>query len=468
MLDPEDDEGWEALRQLGHRMIDDLIAHTKDLRKERVWSPPSHKARQTLQGPLPQEGLGLERAYQDYLELVRSAPTGNAHPRFYGWMMGGGALVGALAELLAAGANTNAFGGLQGATLVEHQVLEHFRALFGLPSGSSGLMLSGASMANLLALAIARKKTGGSRIYASAQTHVSILKAASLMGLPKEDVCLVDCDDQGRVDLAALERALDEDRAQGHLPLALVGNAGTINTGAVDDLAALSELAQTRGLWLHIDGAVGAVAMLCERLRPQFSGIERADSIAFDMHKWLQLPYEAGCLLVRDARAHRRAFTEGSSYLARLPGGLGGSRDWFNQLGPELSRGFKALKVWMALRAHGTRAFAKLIDQSEALTRALAQRIDAHPRLERLAGPGLCILCFRYVAPEMIEADLDRLNTQLAVALQEKGLAVLSLTRVDKKIALRVALSNHRTRAEDVEALVEACAHHGARLSKPR
>ncbi len=466
MLDPKASSqlSWEELSQVAHRMVDDLLEHTRDLPKERVWRAPSHKAQSVLRASFPEQPQGLTKAYEDYLSVVRTSLTGNAHPRFFGWMMGGGTLVGALADFLAAGTNVNAFGGQQAATMVELQVLDHFKELFGLPKKASGLMLSGASMANLVALVVARHKSGGQRIYGSDQTHVSIEKAARIMGLADDGVLKLPSDRQGRLELDALKRALDEDLEAGRTPLAIVANAGVINTGAIDELEALGEIASARGVWLHVDGAVGAAGMLSERLRPRFSGMERADSIAFDMHKWLQIPYEAGCLLVADPVAHRKAFSCASSYLARTPGGLGGGRTWFNQLGPELSRGFKALKVWMALKTYGTNTFGQWIDHSVELTEQLSRLIEAHPRLELLAPPSLCIVCFRYERPELDREAADSLNLKLAVALQEKGLAVVSATRLQDRVALRAAVSNHRTSERDIEALVRHCVRVGDQL----
>jgi glutamate/tyrosine decarboxylase-like PLP-dependent enzyme len=291
-------------------------------------------------------------------------------------------------------------------------------------------------------------------LYGSTETHSSIEKAVGLLGLGRRALRRVSVDDAFRVDLDALAGAIARDRAAGLQPIAVIGNAGTVNTGAVDDLAALAELCQREGLWFHVDGAFGALAALVPSLRPLVAGMEQADSLAFDLHKWLHIPYGVGCVLISDPPLHERPFHAAASYLEPLERGAAAGQHDFSRLGPELSRRFRALKVWMALRAHGTAPFAEAIERNVAQARALAERLRASPWAEVLAPVALNVVCFRYVAPGRSDRDLDGLNRRILIALQERGIAVPSATLVRGKFAIRVAITNHRSREEDFDALV--------------
>jgi glutamate/tyrosine decarboxylase-like PLP-dependent enzyme len=264
-----------------------------------------------------------------------------------------------------------------------------------------------------------------------------------------------------RIDIEALRQAIATDRRGGARPFLLVGNAGTVDTGAIDDLAALADLAEAEGLHFHIDGAFGALGVLAPEIRPLLKGLERADSLAFDFHKWGQVPYDAGCILVRDQTLHRETFATEAAYLQRERRGLAGGDWWPCDYGPDLSRGFRALKTWFTLKVYGTDAIGAAIARGCALARDLERRVTATPALELLAPVTLNIVCFRYACD-----DADRVNRAIVADLQEAGEVAPSLTTIDGKAAIRAALFNHRTDARDLDALVRGVIAFGDAASR--
>jgi aromatic-L-amino-acid decarboxylase len=479
-LDPAD---WESMRALGHRMVDDMVDYMKTVRERPVWQHAPDRVREHLRGPLPLEPQPAEAVYEEFVENVLPYPVGNIHPRFWGWVFGTGTVLGALAELLAATMNIGASGGLayHSANYVEKQVIDWFKEMLGFPAGASGLLTSGCSAANLIGLAAARNIKAGFDLrreglgaapqkmvlYASAEIHSSVQKAVELLGLGSDALRLVPVDGDFRIGLRALGAAIARDREDGHRPFCVVGAAGTTNTGAIDDLEALADLCQAEDLWLHVDGAFGAWAALAPSAREQVAGMERADSLAFDLHKWMYMPYEIGCVLVRHEEEHRRAFSLTPAYLTHGEGerGLAG-RDlpWLSDYGFQLSRGFRALKAWMSLKEHGSLKYGRLIQQNIDQARYLAERVEAAAQLELAAPVNLNVVCFRYVRPGLDDATLDQVNRQIVVELQEQGIAVLSGTTLRGREVLHVAHCNHRSRREDLDALVRAVIQLGERL----
>ena len=475
--DPLDPADWEAFKALAHRLLDDALDHLRTVRDRPVWQPVPAAVRQALAEPLPLEPQGTERTCRDARDLILPYPTGNAHPRFWGWVHGSGTAGGVLAELLAAAMNANCGGRDHGATYVERQVIEWCRQLFDLPEGTSGILVSGTSMATLIGLAVARHHLAGVDVrqdgirgapgplvgYASAEAHGSVGRAFEILGLGRTALRAIPVARDYRIELDALRRAIAQDRAEGARPFAVVGTAGTVNTGAIDDLAALADICADENLWLHVDGAFGALIALSATLKPRLAGIERADSLAFDFHKWLHVPYDAGCVLVRRGDLHRAAFALTPDYLRRDARGLAGGDPWFCDFGPELSRGFRALKVWFTLKEHGTRRLGAAIARNCDQAQYLAARIGEEPRLELMAPVALNIVCFRFRGPDLEPAERDRLNAEIVADLQESGVAAPSTTTLGGRTVIRVCVTNHRTRQSDLDLLLDAILSVGER-----
>lgn len=466
-LDPRD---WFELRALGHRMVDDMMSYLQTVAERPVWQKMPDDVRQAFDRPLPLEPEGEEAAYRDFRNLVLPYPLGNIHPRFWGWVNGTGTPLAALVEMLASTVNPNVAGFDQAASLVERQVIDWLKEMLGYPADASGLLVSGGSMANALALAVARnigagfdvrrdgvQQSGDRRLvlYASQQTHSSVQKGVEFLGLGSEALCLVPVDADLGIDLSALASRLRDDRRRGLRPFCIIGNAGTVNSGAIDDLQGIADLCAREKIWFHLDGAFGALAALAPGLRPLLRGMERADSIAFDLHKWLYLPYEAGCLLVRRSEHHRNTFALTPEYLVRIPGGPAAADSSFSDFGIQLSRGFRALKVWMALKADGVRKYGRLIQQNVDQAGYLAGLVRRSDRLELMAPAPLNIVCFRHLLAESKDADLNDFNRAILVRLQESGVALPSYTTLDGQFCIRVAITNHRTCRADLDLLIE-------------
>lgn len=479
-LDPRTEEEWEAARRAAHRLVDQVIDQHRSIAQGPCWQAMPDEVRKQLAQGAPAQGLGVEAAMARAETLIQPYTSGNRHPRFWGWVKGAGTVPGILGAWMAAGMNANVFGGDQGPAHLELQVLEWFRTWFNFPEGSSGLLVDGGSMANVLGLAVARHRATkglcktdgpeacvGLRIYCSVATHNSVQKGAELMGIGSRSVRMVAMDNLGRVDLKALESAIREDLQAGLHPFCIVGSACTVGTGAMDPLTELRTLADRYGLWFHVDGAIGALGWLSPKLRPRFKGMDLADSLAFDLHKWGQIPYDAGCLLVRDGELHRETFQVGAKYLGTLEGGMvKHGCHMFHAFSPMLSRADRALKIWMTVTALGTDRWASIFEKNVAQAAFLGERVDEHAELERLAPVGLNIVCFRYKGSLTDEATLDALNEKILVELQETGFCVMSPFRVDGHFCLRVAISNHRTMRPDLIALVERVVEAGCRTPK--
>ncbi|MEO6503885.1 MAG: aminotransferase class V-fold PLP-dependent enzyme [Jatrophihabitantaceae bacterium] len=478
-LDPE---SWNELRTLGHRMIDDMFDYYQTLRERPVWQPMPTAVRQRFSEPLPVDPQGAPAVYEDFLQNVLPYVTGNTHPRFWGWVCGNGSGMAMLAELLAGAVNCSVDGFDDAGTHVESQVIDWCKTMLGWRPEASGLLLSGCSMANFVALAVARNNAGGRNVktdgllagpqfsvYGSSETHSSVQKAVQLLGLGGNALRKVAVGKDYRVDVDAMRASIVADRAAGMAPLCVVGNAGTVNTGAIDDLTALADLAEEQGVWFHVDGAFGACAALSPSLRPMLAGFERADSLAFDLHKWMYFPYEAGCVLVRSDAEHRAAFRYDAHYMTPSTRGLSAATSQqFTEYGPQLSRGFRALKVWMGIKEQGIDKFRRLIEQNVQQAAYLAELVTASPELELLADVSLNVVCFRYRGRAEAPGDdvLNAVNEELLNLLQESGAAVPSHTVLEGRYAIRVANTNHRSCRADFEALVEQVLAQGRALTQ--
>ncbi len=466
-LDPTD---WDELRRDGHRMLDGMFDHMQSLRNQRVWQPPSPATLNAIREPLPRTPAPLRDVHAQFASSILPYSSGNAHPGFMGWVQGGGTPVGMLAEMLAAGMNANCGGRDHMAIEVERQMAAWTRDLFGFPETAGGLFVTGTSQANFMGVLIARTRALGAPVrdrgltaigrhliaYTSAAAHGCIARAMEMAGLGRAQLRLIPVDAGHRIRLAALRQAIAHDRASGMQPFLLIGTAGTVDVGAIDDLTALADIARAERLHYHIDGAFGALAILAPSLAPLLAGMERADSLAFDWHKWGQVPYDSGFLLVRDGALQRQTFAADAAYLRRAERGLAGGDWWPCDYGPDLSRGFRALKTWFTLKAYGADAIGEVIAGTVALAQRLATRIVAEPELELLGPVPLNIVCFGYRC-----TDADRLNAEIVADLHELGRVAPSLTTIGGRTVIRAAIVNHRTSAEDIVALVESVLVHG-------
>ncbi|MCS0628264.1 aminotransferase class V-fold PLP-dependent enzyme [Telluria mixta] len=468
-LDPED---WMELRTLGHQILDDMFDHLEGLRARPVWQQMPDAARDSLRAPLPRGAGSLADAYRSLQDNVIPYTVGNPHPGFMGWVHGAGTPVGIVAEMIAGALNANVGGRNQAPVEVERQVSNWMAALFGFPGTARGVFVTGTSIANFMGVVVARTHALGRdvraqglaahadlRAYASAEAHGCIAKAMDLAGFGTDALRSVRVDAAGHMDVSDLAAQVAADRRNGLQPFLVVASAGTVNTGAIDPLATLADFARDHGMWLHVDGAYAALGVLAPDVAPLLDGIARADSLAFDFHKWGQVPYDAGFFMARDGAHMLDAFAAPAAYLQRAGRGLAAGEAWPCDLGPDLSRGFRALKTWLTFQVYGADAIGRSISATCALARYLAERIAAEPDLELAAPVTLNIVCFRFVC-----ADPERVNREIVLALYDEGRVAPSATTLDGRYAIRAAIVNHRTGRADIDALVDAVLRAG-RLS---
>jgi aromatic-L-amino-acid decarboxylase len=447
------------------------------VRERPVWREMPAQVRTFFDAPLPQGPASLNDIYREVAENVMLYPMGNVHPRFWSWYMGSSNFAGALGDFLAAIQGSNLGGGNHAAALMDQQVVGWFKEIIGFPPSASGTLVSGGSMANIIGLTVARnvkanldvREEGVAaierplRFYGSDQLHSCHRKAMELLGLGNRALRRIATNDKLQIDVAALSAAIAEDRAAGFLPACIIATVGTVNTGAIDDLQALAAVAAREDLWLHVDGCIGALIAIAPVNCQRVAGIEKADSIALDPHKWLHAPFEAGCALVKDAFVHRNAFAVTPEYLETAPRGLAAA-PWLNDFGVQTTRGFRALKIWMALKEHGIEKFGRLIDQNIAQCHYLGALIQVEPLLQMVSPPNINIVCFRYRPQGISVNNLKALNIEIMLRLQEQGIAALSDTTVRGEHCLRVAITNHRTQREDLELLVREIIRLGAEI----
>ena len=473
-LDPQD---WSKTAALAHRMIDDAIAHISNVRDRPVWRPMPDDVRKFFTAPLPEAPGDLAEAYDALTENLLPYSMGNIHPRFWGWYMGSGNFTGALGDFLAAIEGSNLGGGNTAACELDRQVVSWLKSMTGFPPSASGTLTSGGSMANLVCLTVARNVSAGIdvraegimalpkplRFYASDQAHSCIQKGLEILGLGAKSLHLIASKPDLTMDVAALESAIAADKAQGLKPVCVVATAGTTNTGAIDDVMAIADICRRNQLWMHVDGCIGALLKIAPANKARVDGIELADSLSLDPHKWLHAPFEVGCALVRDGQQHRDSFAMHPAYLEEKQRGIG-SGEFLADYSLELSRNLKALKVWLSLKENGVEKFGRLIDQNIAQAKYLTGLVNAEPRLELMAPTSINIVCFRHVLPGADESRMKSINTEIMLRLQEQGIAAPSDTTINGRHCIRVAITNHRTRQEDLDLLVREVLRLGAEL----
>ncbi len=473
-LDPGD---WDAFAEEAHRGLDLMIAHLRGLRGRKVWQPAPEAVRARFRTALPQQGQSLSALLDEFEKFMLPYGNGTTHPLFMGWVNGAGTPVGMVAEMLAAGLNSNCGGRDHIAIDVEKEITLWLAEAFDFPRDASGVFVTGTSMANLVAAFVARTHALGEPTrraglreatrqlvgYASQEAHGSVERAFEVIGIGSAFLRRLPVDASRRMDGEALRAAIARDRAAGLLPFLVVGSAGTVNTGAIDDLPGLADLCASENLWFHIDGAFGALCVLSPDLKPLLKGIERANSIALDFHKWLHVPYDAGFFLCRHPQAHRESFISSAAYLARAPRGLAAQDIWPCDLGPDLSRGFRALKTWFTFQAFGAAKLGATIAQTCRIARHLEALIGRSQIFEVCAKVRLNIVCFSAIGDDAAE-----INREIVMDLHESGLAAPSITRLEGRPVIRAAIVNHRTRTSDMEVFLAAAESSAKRIRAAR
>ena len=453
--------GPDEMRELGYRVVDLLVGRIQELGQAPAWQGASRREmEERLREPPPSTGQAFDAILERLTTDVLPFAGHHDHPRFFGYIPSSPTWPGILGDFIASGVNTFQGTWLQsaGASTVELVVLDWFRQWIGYPGQASGILVSGGSQANLTALACARETRPGGRlenavVYLSSQGHSSVARALRVLGFAPEQIRSLAVDEGYRLRPDALAAAVESDVRAGRQPFLVVANAGATNTGAVDPLAELAQVCAERGLWLHVDAAYGGFAVLTERGRRWLNGIELADSVTLDPHKWLYQPYEAGCLLVREGTRLASAFHIMPDYLQDTA--VGGVEVNFADRGIQLTRAVRAFKLWISLKYFGVDAFRAAIDRTLDLAVLAQERIEASSELELLSPATLGVVCFRR-RPAGVEEEgsLERLNADLDRRLAASGEGMISSTRVDGRYALRLCVLSHRSRAEDVERVL--------------
>ena len=458
----------EALDEISSRAAALVSEYFQTIRERPVLAPNyAGKTKEAIDLELPVDGRPLEQLI-DECRTVMDLSRHNGHPRFFGYVASPATAIGAYADLIASALNANITCWRSGpaGTEIEQLVVKWLGSLIRYDDNAKGLLTSGGSMANTIAMLIASRNKGGVEaarkglwnagppmtIYASTEVHMSIPKAADILGFGRDQVRVVDCDERQRMRVDELRTQINTDRSNGLRPFCVVASAGTTNTGAVDPLVEIAAVAREFDLWFHVDGAYGAPGVLDQRKAQLFAGIEGADSVSLDPHKWLFVPVDAGCLLFRDPVAAATAFsTEDADYI-KVHGLTEDAAFAYWDYGVELSRRFRALKVWLTLGYYGARRIAEVVSENNSLAAYLGELVSQADDFELLAPPELSICCFRYVLPRGAnESELDQLNERIMAAVQKSGRAYLSNATVNGKFALRACVTNFRTTKADIE-----------------
>jgi aromatic-L-amino-acid/L-tryptophan decarboxylase len=474
-IEPDSRSKWNPadVRRVAHRVADMLADYLEGLPDRPVFAPvPVDEAARFATGSMPVQGADPDAILDEFAQSVAPYPFGNGHPRFWGWVNSPPAIMGIFADQLAAAMNPSVAGGNHAAVHVERQVVRWFAELLGLPATAMGLLVSGGSMANLTALAAARHakagfdvrarglQSGDQRlvVYMSEEGHGCIRKAVEMLGIGSESLRVIPVNDRLEMRVDVLAGTIDRDLQAGYRPIAVAASAGTVNTGAIDDLEAIAGICRARDLWFHVDGAYGAAAVLSSQYCDRLASLSRADSVALDPHKWLYVPVEAGLVLVRDGATLRSAFSLVPPYLRTDgdPRGVGGP-PWLSEFGFQQSRGFRALKVWMALKYYGKEGYARALDHDLTLASYLADCVTTDPQLELMAPPSLGIVCFRVVPAGMVgDERLNDVNKTVLERLQMSGRAFLSSTVLNGRFVLRACFVNPLSAQRDVDDMLEA------------
>jgi aromatic-L-amino-acid decarboxylase len=489
------DPSREEICRMGYAAVDAMSSYLASTRDQRVYpQTTAQEIREKLEKELPHEEVGFEHLLEIFREVILPLSRHNAHPRMFGYVQAPGTAIAALADLLASTLNANltAWRSAPAAVEMERLTINWIKEILGYDAEAAGLFVSGGSMANLAALAAARQSKAQSdladkgarclsrtmRMYCSQETHHSIDKAAALLGIGRENVRKIAVDENFKIRIDDLVAKIIEDQEAGHLPFCVVANAGTVNTGAFDSLAQVADVARRFNLWFHVDAAYGGFAVLANSARPLFAAIREADSVTLDPHKWLYLPADCGCILYRDPQTARATFAHEAEYTRVLDEGADEAFAFWDY-GPELSRRFRALKVWMILKGIGLRALGQAIEKDLACAKHFEPLVQTSGDFEMLAPVELSIFCFRHVPPKLqralanadeaerfhIENQLDALNERLLTELQHDGSSYLSNARINGRFSLRGCVMNYRTTLHDMEILLSDLRRVAAELT---
>lgn len=473
----------EEIRRIGAESVEFVAEYYEKLRDRRIFPETSARdIRERLDKTLPENGEDFSQLLKVFEETIVALSRHNGHPRFFGYVASPGTAVTAFADLLASTLNSNLTSWRSAPAPVEIELLaiNWIKQILGYDERAAGVFTSGGSMANFAALAAALQAKSGInvmdegvqalnkklRLYVSDEAHYSLVKAAALLGIGKANVVIVRTDEEFKIDLDDLVEKIETDLAAGHQPFCVAASAGTVSTGAFDSLAGVAEIAKKYDLWFHVDGSYGGFAALAPSVKPLFKGIERADSVSLDPHKWLFLPVDCGCVLYREPETARAAFSHTADYIRVVEKDDEAFAFW--DYTPELSRRFRALKVWMMFRHVGTRKLSEAVEQNNRCAQYLEKRVKESADFEMMAPVELSIFCFRFVPPEMraalenadaetaakINAELDALNEQIMIALQHDGSSYLSNASVKGRFALRGCIINYRTTEKDMDVLL--------------
>jgi aromatic-L-amino-acid/L-tryptophan decarboxylase len=474
-LDPQD---WNKTRALAHQMVDDVMDFLQNIRDTPSWQPIPDETKKGYKEDLPNNSSNITEIYEDFKQNIMPFHKGNVHPRFFAWVQGTGTPMGVMADMLASAMNSNVAIGEHSAMYIDQQVINWCKTMMGFPDGASGILVSGGSIANITGLIVARNHKAQSNmrqhgikaqekqmtIYCSTETHSCVIKGGETIGIGNEYIRKIRINVDFTVDIAAMENAIQQDIDNGFHPFCIIANVGTVNTGATDDLIAIRALCDKYDLWMHIDGAFGALAKLTPEYEESLKMIEEADSVAFDLHKWMYMPYEVGCILINDRAIHRAAFNLSPSYLLTHDRGLAAGPDPNNNYGMELSRGFKALKVWMSIKEHGIDKYKALIRQNIAQAFYLGHLAETHPSLELVTPVMMNITNYRYYKEGLSNEELNELNKNILMTIQERGIASPSSTLLHGIYCIRCAIVNHRSTKSDFDALIKATVEIGDEL----
>jgi glutamate/tyrosine decarboxylase-like PLP-dependent enzyme len=458
----------DEMLALGHEVVAMIVGHIESLPNKPVVRKKDRSSLEScLREPLPEQSLDISTVIGQVQQDILGNLSHNDHPRYFAFVPGPSNFVSAMADALASGFNVIPADWLDasGPSEVELVTVDWLRQICGLPEGAGGLFVSGGSMANLICLRTARhsmlqgKSARSAVAYCSDQTHSSVERALQVLGFEAEQLRKLPSDNSFRISIAHLKRRIADDRAAGRVPFCVIANAGTTNTGAVDPLVEVAELCKLEGLWLHVDGAYGAPAVLCEKGRSLLRGLELVDSLSLDPHKWLFQPYEIGCVLVRDARRLHEAFAVRPDYLQDLESK--GAEVNFCDYGIQLSRSFRALKLWMSLKVFGLAAFREAVARGFSLAEFAQSVLQSSSHWEIVTPASMGIITFRFVPEGAPKQEIELINQQIVDETLKEGFATLSSTNLRKRKVLRLCTINPRTTEDDIRRTLQRLEHFG-------